>query len=285
MLLPMRVTHLIVPSLSALLLACEGAARVPTVGAVCATPASKVPTSQLGQGGTTGQGNTTQQYLTAEISRAGKDYIFISNGWGPGFISHDISWTGTSFTLNSMQGNQGPNFEPASFPTTFCGKYSIPEVSNCGLPAAIDTLARLQTGWSWSCNPDNLGKYNASWDIWLGNGTALQGYLMVWLRDPPDANPAGHTIYSGVLVDGLPGQWDIWNGTVNGLPITNYVQREGGNISALEFDVLDLIRDMDKRGIAHPGTHINSVAVGFEIWQGPVTNLTSDDFYVDVQLK
>jgi hypothetical protein len=37
------------------------------------------------------------------------------------------------------------------------------------------------------------------------------------------------------------------------------------------------------RGLQVPGTHILSVAVGFEIWNGPVTNLQSIDFYVDPQ--
>jgi hypothetical protein len=281
----MRAIRPVLLALPALLLACEGPGRTPIVGAICATPKSAVATSQLGQGGTSGEGNTKERYYTATVSRADKDYIFISNGWGPEFISHDISWSGTSFTINSMQGDQGSNYEPASYPTTFCGKYSVGEIGNCGLPAAMDSIASLQTGWSWSCEPGNLGKYNAAWDIWLGDGTALQSYLMLWLRDPPDANPAGRATFTGVQVDGLPGVWDIVTGTVNGRPIVNYVHREGGNVAALEFDVMDLLRDMAAWSISLPGTHINSVAVGFEIWQGPVSNLTSDDFYVDVQPK
>jgi Glycosyl hydrolase family 12 len=281
----MRTFPTLTIAFSAFIMGCEGEGRAPVAGAICAMPKSQVTTSELGQGGTSGAGQTKAQYSTSEVSRAGKDYIFISNGWGPGFISHDISWNGTSFTVNSMEGNQGPNSEPASYPTTFCGKYSVGEVGNCGLPAAIDSVASLQTGWSWSCEAENLGKYNAAWDIWLGDGTALQGYLMVWLRDPPGASPAGRPTITGVLVPGLPGIWDIWTGSVNGRPIVNYVHREGGNIAALEFDVMDLFADMDSRGVPYPGTHINSVAVGFEIWQGPVTNLTSDDFYVNVQPK
>jgi len=31
------------------------------------------------------------------------------------------------------------------------------------------------------------------------------------------------------------------------------------------------------------GTHILSVAVGFEIWRGPVSDLESLDFYLDPQ--
>jgi hypothetical protein len=248
-------------------------------------PVSQVPTTELGLGGAGGSGESTARYQTVIVNRASRDYVLITNGWGPGWVSHDISWTGTSFTVNSMQGDQGPDFQPASYPTTFCGKYSVAETGNCGLPATIDSIATLQTGWSWSCNPDALGRYNAAWDIWLGDGTQLQSYLMVWLRDPPGAQPAGKLIAGPVAVAGLPGAWDIWNGTVNGLPITNYVHREGTNFAALEFDVMALFRDMDARAIAHPGTYVNAVAVGFEIWQGPVTALTSDDFYVSLTTK
>jgi hypothetical protein len=40
--------------------------------------------------------------------------------------------------------------------------------------------------------------------------------------------------------------------------------------------------DAMTRGYALPGTHILAVAVGYEVWNGPVTNLKTDDFYVDV---
>ena len=45
---------------------------------------------------------------------------------------------------------------------------------------------------------------------------------------------------------------------------------------------MDFVRDAQTRGFNLPGTHINAVAVGFEIWQGPITNLESVDFYVRV---
>jgi len=34
-----------------------------------------------------------------------------------------------------------------------------------------------------------------------------------------------------------------------------------------------------------PGTCTLSLAVGFEVANGPITNLASEDFYVDAQLK
>ncbi|MGK3986587.1 hypothetical protein WME99_26310 [Sorangium sp. So ce136] len=49
-----------------------------------------------------------------------------------------------------------------------------------------------------------------------------------------------------------------------------------------QFDVMDFVRDAETRGLSVPGNTVNAVAVGFEIWEGPITNLQSLDFYVDV---
>jgi len=46
---------------------------------------------------------------------------------------------------------------------------------------------------------------------------------------------------------------------------------------------MDFVRDAESRGFTIPGDQINAVAVGFEIWEGPITGLESLDFYVDVQ--
>jgi Glycosyl hydrolase family 12 len=106
---------------------------------------------------------------------------------------------------------------------------------------------------------------------------------MVWLRDPVGQQPAGSEQLSGVTVANVPGKWDIWTGTVNNAPIINWVKPEGEDISELEFDVLDFINDAKQRGLDVPGTYINAVAVGFEIWKGPITNLKSEDFYIQMQ--
>jgi len=89
--------------------------------------------------------------------------------------------------------------------------------------------------------------------------------------------------YPGVTVANVPGVWDIWDGTVNGLPIINWVRAEGSDSQEIEFDVMDFVRDAESRGFQIPGNQINAVAVGFEIWEGPITGLESVDFYVDVE--
>jgi hypothetical protein len=230
----------------------------------------------------TGMGRSMEQYETAEVGRSGTPYILITNGWGPGFESHTVSWNGTSFIVEAMQGSRGSSGQPASYPTVFCGRYSVMQIPSCGLPRPLSEITSLRTGWRWSAN-GNTGPYNAAYDIWLGTETGFGMYLMVWLRDPPGEQPAGsRTAHLGVTVANVPGVWDIWSGTVNNRPIINWVRPEGMDSPELEFDVMDFIRDAQMRGLTITGTQVNAVAVGFEIWTGPVTNLESVDFYVDV---
>jgi hypothetical protein len=240
--------------------------------------------SELGKGIYQGTGTSTDQYAESDLYRDGVGYKFIANGWGSGWQSHNISWNGTSFKVLSLNGSQGANYSPAGYPTVFCGLYSMKQsIGDCGLPGALNALHSVKTGWRWKANGNN-GQYNAAWDIWLGNDSnGLSAYLMVWLRDPPGQQPAGSAALSGATVTGLPGSWTIWTGNVNGHPIVNYVHQEGQDLPELEFDVMDVYRDVMKRNYSLPGTNLIAVAVGFEIWNGPITDLDTDDFYVDVK--
>jgi hypothetical protein len=240
--------------------------------------------SELGKGTYVGTGALQDRYAESEVYRNGVGYMFIANGWGDNWKSHDISYNGTSFIVKSFDGSTGANFSPAGYPTVFCGQYSEPPKNSegCGLPADLSSLKSVKTGWRWKANGNN-GQYNAAWDIWIGNGNSLSAYLMVWLRDPPGQQPAGTPQIAGVTVDGLPGQWTIVTGSVNGHPIVNYVKAEGQDLSELEFDVMTIYNDAKKRNLSLPGNKLLSVAIGYEIWNGPVTNLVTEDFYVDVK--
>lgn len=242
----------------------------------------------LGNGDYVGMGTSMMRYQTvSDIKRNGQGYVLITNGWGPGFKSQTTSWNGTSFTVDQMEGTPGSNGQPATYPTVFCGAYSVMNATgDCGLPKAISEMTSLKTGWRWAPNGNENGKYNAAYDIWVGDGTKFTGYLMVWLRDPPNYQPAGspNAMYQGVTVANVEGKWDIWNGTVNSRPIVNWVRHEGSDSHEIEFDILDFVRDAEMRGLTIPGsTHIRAVAVGFEIWEGPIAGLQSLDFYVNVK--
>jgi hypothetical protein len=251
-----------------------------------ATGTSSGSGDQLGSAQMGGSGQSSDRYQKADVQRDGQNYYFMANGWGPGFQSQSVTWSGTSFTVASMQGTQGPNYEPASYPTVFCGQYSDSKSKACGLPATLDSMKALRTGWSWSPNGNDTQQYDAAYDIWLGTGSDISthsGFLMVWYRDPPGQQPAGKRTMQGLTVSNVSGSWDIWTGAVGGLPIINYVRPEGQDTHSMEFDILDFVRDAKTRGLTIPGTTVLSVAVGFEIWKGPVTNLQSSDFYIDVQ--
>lgn len=249
-------------------------------------PAPPATESGFGTPQYTGSGSSSERYGGGDVQRNGVNYKFITNGWGPGYENQSISWNGTSFTVASFNGSPGDNYQPAGYPTMYCGQYS--EVGKpskeCGLPASIDSLSSLKTGWRWKAN-GNTSDYNAAWDIWVYNGSQFAGFMMVWLRDPPGQQPAGMLTEEGVTVAGLPGTWNVWVGKVNNAPIINWVKPEGQDLEEFEFDVMDLVRDAPNRGFTVPGTDIGAVAIGFEIWEGPVTNLVTEDFYVDVQKK
>jgi len=250
-----------------------------------APPPSTVLPSLFGTPTQSGSGTTSEQYMKSDVQRDGVNYYFMANGWGPGFQSQTVTWNGTYFSVDSMQGTRGENYEPATYPTVFCGIYSDSRSKECGLPKAIASIQSLRTGWRWSAN-GNSGQYNAAYDIWLSNTADMTGfsaYLMVWLRDPTGAQPAGSRKFSDVEVKNAPGSWNIWAGIVNNKPIVNYVRAEGYDSPALEMDVMDFVRDASARQLNLPGTNILSVAVGFEIWSGPITKLESNDFYVQVQ--
>jgi len=247
-------------------------------------PSTVLP-SMFGSPTQSGSGTTAEQYLKSDVQRDGINYFFMANGWGPGFQSQTVTWNGTYFSVDSMQGTRGDNYEPATYPTVFCGVYSDSRSKECGLPKAIDSIQTLRTGWRWSAN-GNTTSYNAAYDIWLSNTEDIRGhsaFLMVWLRDPQGAQPAGSRKFSAVQVNNAPGDWNVWVGVVGGKPCISYVRAEGYDSPAAEFDVMDFVRDARARQISLPGSIVLSVAVGFEIWSGPITKLESNDFYVQVK--
>jgi len=232
-----------------------------------------------------GSGSSTDKYFGDDVKRDGVGYRFITNWWGAGWTSADVSYSGTGFTVASAAGTSMPDGTPIGYPTTYCGLYSEKAAGgNCGLPAAFSSIDQLWTGWKW--HSSDAGQYNAAWDIWLGTSSAFQSYLMVWLRDPKGRQPAGNSVINNVTVPGEPGTWIIRYGTVNNHPIVNYVRAEGQDACEYEFNVMNFINDAKSRSaLTLPGDTVRAIAVGFELWTGPFTNIASDDFYVKLTTK
>jgi len=254
--------------------------------AVDSAPApSTVLPSLFGSPLQSGEGSSSDRWSKTDVKRDDLSYYFMANGWGPGFQAQTVSWDGTSFGVDSMQGMRGAGYEPASYPTVFCGASSDSQSGACGLPKALANIQSLRTGWRWNAN-GNTGQYNAAYDIWLSTTGDIGGhsaFLMIWLRDPPGQQPAGSRKLSGVSVSNAPGSWNIWDGNVGGKPCVSYVRAEGHDSPELEIDVMDFVRDAASRQITLPGSTVLSVAVGFEIWNGPITKLETNDFYVQVE--
>jgi hypothetical protein len=236
----------------------------------------------LGQGVHELAGTTTNQYGESNVRRSGQGYKFIANGWGDNWRSHSIAYNGTTMTVESFDGSKQPNGAPAGYPTMFCGKYSDKQSNECGLPKALSAISSIGTGLAWS-HPSPSGTYNVAYDVWMGNSGNLSSYFMVWFKKPTGENPAGSKTSDFAEVAGVEGVWDIYTGSVNGLPIVNYVRPTGQESASLAFDMMDFIGDAKTRNLNFPGAEVLSVAVGFEIWEGPVSGLSIDDFCVDVQ--
>jgi hypothetical protein len=236
-----------------------------------------------------GTASSSEKYTSADVTRDGVAYRFITNWWGQGWTSSSVSWHGTTFTVASAAGTSTPDGTPIGYPTMYCGRYSESAAhGDCGLPAAYSTIDKLWTGWKW--HSADTGQYNAAWDIWLGTASTFQSYLMVWLRDPLGRQPAGGGVISDVTVANVPGTWGIRYGTVNSRPIVNYVRAQGQDACEFEFNVMDFINDAQARAattsnLTLPGDTVRAVAVGFEFWTGPFANVVSDDFYVKLTTK
>lgn len=204
-------------------------------------------------------------------------YKFMANGWGPNWQSHTIGYGGTTIDVQSLQGQVGDNYEPAGYPTVFCGLYSQKSSGACGLPKKVSELTEIDTGLTWSGVQNS---HNVAYDIWMGNGPTagdFAGFLMVWYHDPSDQQPAGSVRANNVSVGGE--LWDVWTGTVGGKPIVNYVHK--GDIFSYAFDALEFVNHA-KSNYQLPGDTVQSVAVGFEIWKGPTSGLKIEDFCVEV---
>jgi Glycosyl hydrolase family 12 len=198
-----------------------------------------------------------------------------------------LSYDGTSFKVESQSGGNATNGAPVSYPSTFIGSNHERATMGSNLPKQVSSLTTIPTAWSHNADGSQQGIYNASYDVWfstaaMGDAEAPSGgYLMVWLYDPPNAQPIGGVMggSSGVTIEGVPGTWDIWLGDNAGKPCISYLRTQP--TQSMDFDLNVFIKDAVGRGAIQSAWYLTNVFAGFEIWAGGA-GLESKSFHVSV---
>ena len=60
----------------------------------------------------TGSGTSAVKYGSGQVTRDGVGYKFITNWWGQGWLTGNVSYNGTGFTVASATGTSTPDGTP-----------------------------------------------------------------------------------------------------------------------------------------------------------------------------
>jgi hypothetical protein len=250
------------------------------------------------QKGTVGVANVNPDgdFARAKVVVEGKSYIIQNNNWGnPSGTDLILSYINNSFKITSGSGTGAS--APASFPSIYIGNngntangvYSTK--STDGLPVQISAIKSLPSTLRYS---GSTGSFNATYDIWFANSIptteykdGINGFVMIWLRDPSGKQPIGSVMASNVMVAGQP--WNVWVGPrgdgpagPNNAPVVSFVNpTEDSDSRAQSFKDVDLkafFTAAASYGIG-PNMYLTDVFGGFEIWSGGSGgNLAVDEF-------
>jgi hypothetical protein len=239
--------------------------------------------------------NPDGDFARAKVTVDGKSYIIQNNNWGNTGGELILNYTNNSFKITSGSGTGAS--APASFPSIYIGNngntangvYSTKATD--GLPVQISAIKSLPSTLRYS---GSTGSFNATYDIWFANSPptaeykdGINGFVMIWLRDPGGKQPIGSVQASNVMVAGMP--WNVWVGPrgdgpagPNNAPVVSFVNPTEDNDSrAQSFKDVDLkafFTAAASYGI--PSTmYLTDVFGGFEIWSGGSGgNLGVDEF-------
>jgi hypothetical protein len=219
-------------------------------------------------------------YGTLAPSIGGQQYFMQVNQWNstaPQIMAYGGDYFFKMTQQDAVTSTSGP---PTGFPSMFIGANADHVTANSNLPKQVGTLTSVPTTWLWNDNglmaDESANIWNSAYDVWFSTNPAGEpsayapsgGYLMVWLYDPPAAQPIGRVLYPGVTVAGVDGTWDVWVGPNAGKPCISYVRTESS--LSLSTDLNFFIRDAVEN---RPSTildewYLTNVFIGFEIWQG-----------------
>jgi hypothetical protein len=239
--------------------------------------------------------NPDGDFARAKVVVDGKSYIIQNNNWGNTGGELILNYTNNSFKIASGSGTGAS--APASFPSIYIGNngntangvYSTK--STDGLPVQISAIKSLPSTLRYS---GSTGSFNATYDIWFANSPpaaeykdGINGFVMIWLRDPGGKQPIGSVQASNVMVAGMP--WNVWVGPrgdgpagPNNAPVVSFVNPAEDNDSrAQTFKDVDLkLFFTAAAAYGIPATmYLTDVFGGFEIWSGGSGgNLGVDEF-------
>jgi hypothetical protein len=235
-------------------------------------------------------------FARAKVTVGGENYIIQNNNWGnPSGTDLILNYTNNSFKIASGSGSGAS--APASFPSIYIGNngntangvYSTKTTDN--LPVQISAITSLPSTFRYS---GSTGSFNATYDIWFANSPptaeykdGINGFVMVWLRDPGGKQPIGSVQASNVMVAGQP--WNVWVGPrgdgpagPNNSPVVSFVNPSEDNDSrAQSFKDVDLKAFFTAAASYGIGSnmYLTDVFAGFEIWSGGSGgNLGVDEF-------
>jgi hypothetical protein len=225
-------------------------------------------------------GELRGRYGTLSPVIDGRNYFLQVNQWNseePQVMAYGGDFF---FKMTQQDAVVATNGGPTGFPSMFIGANADHVTTGSNLPRQVSALTTVPTTWVWNHNglieDEAANIWNSAYDVWFSTNPAGEpsafgpsgGYLMVWLYDPPFAQPIGSVVYPDVTVEGVEGTWDVWVGPNGGRPCISYVRTETS--LALSTDLNFFIRDAVE---SRPNTisndwYLSNVFIGFEIWSG-----------------
>jgi hypothetical protein len=246
-----------------------------------------------------GMGATDLDFARAKVNVGGENYIIQNNNWGnPNGSDCIMSYLNNSFTVTTCTGSGSS--APAAFPSIYIGNNGntangvLSTKTTDNLPRQISQITSATSTFRYS-GPSN-GAFNACYDIWFANAIptaeykdGINGFVMIWLRDPAGFQPIGSN-QGSVTIAGQ--SWNVWVGPrgdgpagPNNSPVVSFVNpAENDNSRAQTFvnvNLKEFFTAAQSRGIG-ANMYLTDIFAGFEIWNGGV-GAKVDEFKAVVQ--
>ena len=233
-------------------------------------------------------------FARAKVSVGGQNYIIQNNNWGnPSGTDLELTYKNNSFKVTGGSGTGGD--APASFPSIYIGNngntangvFSTKPGDN--LPLQISAISSFTSTFRYS---GSTSVFNATYDIWFAKSIptttyndGIDGFVMIWLRDPSGKQPIGTKDANPVTIAGK--SWNVWRGprgagpmgSQSNAPVVSFVNpTENDDSRAQSFTNVD-IKEFIKAAGFDTSWYLTDVFAGFEIWSGGSGgNLAVDEF-------